>query len=133
MGQMEKKPEPQDRQKTVLIVDDDGAVLNLVAEILADGNYKVLTASSGSAALQQSTDCKGEIHLLLSDFQMTGMNGVDLATQITRDRPRLKTLLMSGFNRWNARPQRRLAFSGKAFHLLATANVGFWTRLPEQP
>jgi DNA-binding NtrC family response regulator len=94
---MEKIPEPQNHQKTVLVVDDDDAVLRSVAAILADGNYKVLTASNGSAALQQSRDCKSDIHLLLSDFQMAGMNGVDLATQMSRDRPDLKVLLMSGF------------------------------------
>ena len=94
---MEKTPEPQNHQKTVLVVDDDAVVLKSVSAILADGNYKVLTASSGSAALQQSRDCKSDIHLLLSDFQMTGMNGVDLATQMSRDRPDLKVLLMSGF------------------------------------
>ena len=94
---MKKTPEPQNHQKTVLVVDDDAAVLKSVSAILTDGNYKVLTASSGSAALEQSRDCKSDIHLLLSDFQMTGMNGVDLATQMSRDRPDLKVLLMSGF------------------------------------
>ena len=94
---MEKTPEPQNDQKTVLVVDDDAAVLKSVSAMLVDGNYKVLTASSGSAALQQSRDCKSDIHLLLSDFQMAEMNGVDLATQMSRDRPDLKVLLMSGF------------------------------------
>ncbi len=94
---METTPEPQNHQKTILVVDDDAAVLKSVSAILANGNYNVLTADSGSAALQQSRDCKTDIHLLLSDFQMTGMNGVDLATQMSRDRPDLKVLLMSGF------------------------------------
>ena len=94
---MKKTPALQDHQQTVLVVDDDGAVLRSVCAILADGNYRVLTAGSGSEALQLSRDCKEDISLLLSDFQMSGMNGVDLATQMTRDRPDLKVLLMSGF------------------------------------
>ena|ERR1700691_3239387 len=94
---MEKTLTPQNKQKTVLIVDDDKAVLSAVSKILADGNYKVLTASSGSGALDQSKSYKSPIDLLLSDFQMAGMNGVDLATQMSRDRPQLKILLMSGF------------------------------------
>jgi YesN/AraC family two-component response regulator len=57
----------------------------------------VLTAASGPEALQQSRDYKGEIDLLLSDFQMPGLSGVDLATKMTADRPNLKVLLMSGF------------------------------------
>jgi DNA-binding NtrC family response regulator len=94
---MEKTPEPQNHQKTVLVVDDDAAVLKSVSAMLVDGNYRVLTASNGSAALQQSKDCKSDIHLLLSDFQMAEMNGVDLATQMSRERPNLKILLMSEF------------------------------------
>jgi DNA-binding NtrC family response regulator len=42
-------------------------------------------------------DCCGEIHLLLSDFQMPGMSGIELATQMSVDRPQLKVLMMSGF------------------------------------
>jgi len=94
---MEKTSTPQNKQKTVLIVDDDKAVLSAVSKILADGNYKVLTASTGSGALEQSKNYKSPIDLLLSDFQMAGMNGVDLATQMSRERPQLKILLMSGF------------------------------------
>jgi DNA-binding NtrC family response regulator len=95
--QMDKTPEPQNHQKTVLVVDDDAAVLKVVSAILAEANYNVLTAGNGSAALQQSRACKSDIHLLLSDFEMAGMNGMDLATQMSRNRPNLKVLLMSGF------------------------------------
>jgi two-component system cell cycle sensor histidine kinase/response regulator CckA len=38
-----------------------------------------------------------EIHLLLADFQMPGMTGIELATKITAQRPEIKVLLMSGF------------------------------------
>jgi DNA-binding NtrC family response regulator len=65
--------------------------------ILADANYKVLPAGSGHAALRQSKACKSDIHLLLADFQMREMNGVDLAAKLTADRPTSKVLLMSGF------------------------------------
>jgi DNA-binding NtrC family response regulator len=84
-------------KKTILIVDDDAAILSFVAECLSV-NYHVLTAASGEQALQRSKDFKDEIHLLLSDLQMPGMTGIDLATQITAQRPQLKALLMSGFN-----------------------------------
>ena len=94
---MKKAPAPQNDKKTILVVDDDPNVLNSVSALLVDSNYKVLQAGSGAEALQQSRDCKQEIHLLLSDFQMAGMSGVDLATKMTRDRPQLKVLLMSGF------------------------------------
>jgi DNA-binding NtrC family response regulator len=94
---MEKAPEPENDQKTVLVVDDDANILNSVSALLVDSNYKVLCAGSGAEALQRSKDYKNEIHLLLSDFQMAGMSGVDLATKMSGERPQLKVLLMSGF------------------------------------
>src|ERR1700676_1427921 len=87
---------PESAQQTILVVDDDAAVLSFVSSFLAV-DYHVLTAKSGEEALQQSKDFKNEIDLLLSDFQMTGMTGIDLATQITVQRPSIKVLLMSGF------------------------------------
>ena len=94
---MKKAPKPQDHQKTVLIVDENAELLIALTAILADANYKVLNAKSGQAALRQSKACKSDIHLLLADFQMDGMNGVDLATRLTAERPALKVLLMSPF------------------------------------
>jgi two-component system cell cycle sensor histidine kinase/response regulator CckA len=94
---MEQPPGTQNGQKTILIVDDDAAVLQFVSEIVIAGRYKVLTARNGPEAVQQAADYKGEIDLLLSDFQMPGMSGIDVATQLTSRRPQLKVLLMSGF------------------------------------
>ena len=86
------------QMKTILVVDDQPAELELVSHVLAGGDYNILTASSGSQGLQQSRQFPGEIALLLSDFQMPGgMSGIDLATAMTVDRPELKVLMMSGF------------------------------------
>jgi two-component system cell cycle response regulator CpdR len=97
----EQREGPMERispKKTILVVDDDAKVLSIVSGLLADDEYIVLTASTGSKGLEQSRDFKGEISLLLSDFQMPGgMSGVDLATAMTIERPKLKVLLMSGF------------------------------------
>ena len=68
-----------------------------MARVLAGKEYNILTATGGSDGLRTSRDFKGEIHLLLSDIQMPGMSGVDLAAAITRERPDLKVLLISGF------------------------------------
>jgi CheY-like chemotaxis protein len=83
--------------KTILLVDDDANIIAFVSALLADCAYNVLTAKSGIDAVQQSKDYKGEIALLLSDFQMPGMSGVELAIKLTTERPQLKVLLMSGF------------------------------------
>ena len=92
---MDQGPKSQDK-KTILIVEDDATVLTFVTRVLT-GRYHVLTANSSEDALRQSKDFKSEIHLLLSDLQMAGMTGVDLATQITAHRPAIKVLLMSGY------------------------------------
>jgi two-component system, cell cycle sensor histidine kinase and response regulator CckA len=94
---MEPTFEPNNNPKTILVVDDDPDVLEFVSGILNEGRYKILTAANGSEAVQQSVDYKGAIDLLLSDFQMPGMSGVEVATQMTSKRPELKVLLMSGF------------------------------------
>lgn len=91
---MEQTP----RKKTILVVDDEPEILSVVSEVLADAEYNILTARTGSMGLQRSREFKGEIDLLLSDFQMPGgMSGVELATAMTIERPQLKVLLMSGF------------------------------------
>jgi DNA-binding NtrC family response regulator len=92
------QPDPGNK-RTILVVDDDPKILAVVSGLLGENdNYNVLTASSGSNALEQSRNFKGDIQLLLSDFEMPrGMSGADLATAMTIDRPNLKVLLMSGF------------------------------------
>ena len=84
-------------QKTILVVDDDPATLELVSEMFLGGNYEILTASTGESAIQLARGYKGEIQLLLSDFQMPEMSGIELATKLTHERPQLKVLMMSAF------------------------------------
>jgi two-component system cell cycle sensor histidine kinase/response regulator CckA len=88
---------PQNDKKTILVVDDDPHTLGVISALL-DSEYNVLTAESGVKALEQSRAFTGQIHLLLSDFQMPGLSGIDLATFMTADRSGLKVLLMSGFD-----------------------------------
>jgi CheY-like chemotaxis protein len=92
------EPVLQDEPKTILVVDDDPCIVAVIFALLADSEYNVLTAGSGPKALEQSRAYEGDIHLLLSDFQMPVMSGIELATEMTADRPQLKVLLMSGFN-----------------------------------
>jgi len=91
----EPTPDVRDK-KTILVVDDDPVILKTVSGLLGR-DFKVLRANSGVEALQLSKDSQFEISLLLSDFQMPGMSGVELATQLTAQRPEIKVLLMSGY------------------------------------
>jgi DNA-binding NtrC family response regulator len=95
---MEERTAPVIKRKTILIVDDDLEIRRMVASVLEDGHrYNVLLANSGERGLEESRQFDGEISLLLTDFQMPGMSGIDLATAITAERPHLKVLMMSGF------------------------------------
>jgi len=85
-----------DSQKTVLVVDDNAENLILVTKFL-EADYHVLVANGGADALRRAQKYAGDIHLLLTDFEMPGMSGIDLATRLTVDRPHIQVLLMSGF------------------------------------
>jgi CheY-like chemotaxis protein len=93
---MQETPGLVNPGRTILVVDDDPAVLTFVSGFLG-GQYNVLIANNGPEAVKLSKDFKNDIHLLLSDFSMVGMTGIDVATQITLQRPKIKVLLMSGF------------------------------------
>ena len=94
---MEQTPGFKHVEKTILVVDDDPTILSFVSGFL-DGQFNVLSAESGIEGVQRSEEFEGEIHLLLSDFQMAGMGGIELATKLTAQRPQIKVLLMSGFS-----------------------------------
>ena len=83
---------------TVLVVDDDPAILKFLSDLLAR-DYDVLAADSGENALEQSKIFQGPIHLLLTDITMPRMDGIDLAHHITAQRLEIKVVLMSGFSR----------------------------------
>jgi len=95
---MEQTHDLGSTQKTILVVDDNPEILQFVSEFLAASVFNVLTATNGQDALRQAKDYQSEIHLLLTDFEMPGMSGIELATKMTLDRPQLQVLLMSGYN-----------------------------------
>jgi signal transduction histidine kinase len=81
----------------VLVVEDDEAVLTLVADILREFGYRILTAGEASAALAILNGTE-PIDILFSDFAMPGgMNGVELAIEARRLRPGIRVLLTSGY------------------------------------
>ena len=81
---------------TVLIVDDDPVLLNLVAEQISLFGYQPVLASNGEKALEIAPKQKN-IDLLLTDVMMPKMNGVDLAKQLATLYPEIKVLFMSGY------------------------------------
>jgi PAS domain S-box-containing protein len=79
----------------VLAVDDDPIVLLNTSTVLADAGHHVWQAHSGPSALTQLAE--HEVDLLITDYAMPGMSGVELAEQAQALRPGLKVLIVSGY------------------------------------
>lgn len=83
--------------QTILVVEDDAAILGLVQSILVEAGFEVLAAGSAKTATRLEAHFSRAIHLLLSDIQMPGMCGPDLAEILKRRRPDMRVMLMSGY------------------------------------
>ena len=83
--------------ETILAVEDEESLLNLVAEILRDGGYHVLPAHGPKEALRILADYREPIHLLLTDVVMPGISGRALADKVGSERPGIRVLYMSGY------------------------------------
>lgn len=84
-------------RETVLVVEDERPVLELIADVLGFQGYRVLPAESGEDALQLSRRHPGPIHLAVVDVVMRGPSGPDLVQRLAAARPGLKTLYISGY------------------------------------
>ncbi|MFC7701767.1 response regulator [Bradyrhizobium sp. GCM10028915] len=83
---------------TVLVVDDDAVVLDVLACMLEDLGCQVVCAHGGEEALATLTR-QQHISILITDINMPGMDGHELAERATRIRPTLKVLQLSGRER----------------------------------
>ncbi len=81
---------------TILVVDDDPEVREIVAEFLADFGHSVLQAGGGSEALQMLA-LSPHVNLVITDVRMPDISGIELADRVTRERDDLKVILISGF------------------------------------
>jgi CheY-like chemotaxis protein len=81
--------------RRVLVVDDDVLVLELLADMLADLGCDTLTARSATEALGTLADDQ-TIEILISDINMPGLAGSDLAERAHSYRPYLKVILLTG-------------------------------------
>ena len=90
---------PQSRKatETVLIVEDEEDVREIASAMLRHKGYRVLAASCAAEANELCTAHKDVIHLLLTDVVLRDTNGPELARILTRLRPEMKVLYMSGY------------------------------------
>ncbi len=98
-GEPPAQPAIRGGKETILVVEDEAPLRQLVCDLLSRHGYHVLHAESGVKALQVWQDSKDRIDLLLTDLVMPDqMNGRELAEKLWVDRPRLKVIFTSGYS-----------------------------------
>jgi two-component system, NtrC family, sensor kinase len=89
---------PAATRETILVVDDEEDLRELVSHVLESGGYKVISAGSGAQALEKWAKRLGDIHLLLTDIVMPdGLTGRKLAAQLQSEDSRLRVIFTSGY------------------------------------
>jgi CheY-like chemotaxis protein len=82
--------------RRVLVVDDEAPIRELMAEALSRSGCEVVTAASGEEALEQLR--RGNLQVMLLDLKLPGMDGVELAKRIKRERPMAIMYAMTGYS-----------------------------------
>ena len=105
--------------ETILLVEDEPAIRRLARRALEEQGYTILEAASGTEALTLAAAHDGRIALLVTDVIMPGLQGHQLAEQLTAARPELRTLYVSGFTEnsviHHGVPDHGVAFLPKPF------------------
>jgi CheY-like chemotaxis protein len=92
----EEIPTPSGKE-SILIVEDEPVILDMLSLMLNKQGYTVLEAETPSKGIQISKDHQGNIDLLITDVIMPEMNGQEMASILQAENPRLKCLFMSGY------------------------------------
>ena len=107
--------------ETILLVEDEPAILSMTTKGLQRQGYTVLDASTPEEAIRLAKDHSGEIHLLITDVIMPVMSGWDLAKKLLALHPQLKCLFMSGYTSdimaREGMPDQAVHFIQKPFHM----------------
>jgi two-component system cell cycle sensor histidine kinase/response regulator CckA len=85
--------------ETVLVLEDEPALRQLVRTVLETGGYTVLIGETVAATLELASSHGGAIHLLLTDVVMPGLSGPDAAERVVGLRPETRVLYMTGYSR----------------------------------
>ena len=88
---------PRGGRETILVVEDDAMVRNLVESVLRSYGYRVILAENGEQALELYGERWREIDLALLDVIMPGMNGRQVCEALRQRSPQLKVLFLTGY------------------------------------
>ena len=90
-------PEAVGGTETILLVEDEESVRQLVRDTLAAKGYKVLEAENGEAGVAAAAHHKGKLDLIITDVVMPGMGGREMVKQLMETRPGTRVLYLSGY------------------------------------
>jgi PAS domain S-box-containing protein len=85
--------------ETILLVEDETAILELAKRVLEQRGYQVLAARNPTEALSLAEGFSGQIHLLITDVIMPGMNGKEFAERLGAFKAGFRSIFMSGYTR----------------------------------
>src|SRR2546425_1176205 len=85
--------------EAILLVEDEIGVRAFVSTALQRFGYRVIESDTAEAALILLKEYTAPVHLLLTDVVLPGMDGIELAALVTRERPHMHVLVMSGYAR----------------------------------
>jgi PAS domain S-box-containing protein len=97
VASVERRDMPLSRGETVLLVEDEWAIMEMARTMLSALNYGVLVATSPEEAIRLASEYEGPIDLLLTDVVMPKMNGRQLQEILHGVRPVMRCLFMSGY------------------------------------
>jgi two-component system cell cycle sensor histidine kinase/response regulator CckA len=90
---------PSDRHDgTILVVDDAESIRKLVCAMLRQNGYRCVDAGDGVEALEIVQHATESVSLVLTDMIMPKMNGAELARELSRMRPDVRIVFMSGYS-----------------------------------
>ncbi len=84
------------RDYCIVVAEDDDVLRYCTVRLLKQEGYKIIEAHTGEAALDLLEKCDDVIHLLVTNYDMPGLNGIDLARKLRAKHERLMVLLISG-------------------------------------
>ncbi|MBI5299534.1 MAG: response regulator [Deltaproteobacteria bacterium] len=83
------------KKKTILVVDDEEQICNVIKKVLLQEGYQIFTAFNGETALNQLK--KSSVDLMLVDLKMPSMNGLELLQQARTIQKNLKSILLTAY------------------------------------
>jgi signal transduction histidine kinase len=107
------------KPSTILLAEDEQGVRTLLEMALTRAGHRVIASRSGPDAVLAGNNVTGPIDLLITDVVMPGLSGPEVAEQLRRSHPEMRTLFLSGYASHAALPKRvteeRAAFLQKPF------------------